>query len=698
MFRKFTWRNAGITLLACFVCTAEAYAQNCNCAVTIPLTQQSFNASTVQPGDTVCLAAGVRTRNLLITNVNGTAANPIVFINCGGKVTFSLASGLSYGIKFQGSKHFRITGTGSSDLYGIVVDSAAQGMQLEALSTNFEVDHLEIKNSGFAGIMAKTDNSGRGTFVMRNVKFHHNYMHDQRTGEGFYIGHFNWAVDGDQHDIDTLELYDNITERTGREGIQIGCTYSGKAKIYNNRVIDPGLLNLANQRSGVQLGNGFSGSFYNNYIEDPVANGITVLGVGNVYVYNNVIVNPGEMAIYSGHPTSEAGKHFYYVNNTILMGSSTQPVIRFDPTVACTGYIQNNAIVRTATDTAFDRMSGTMVVSGNVIRTTAAPFNFENAAAGNYDLLTGSVAINAGVNPTGFSIPFDFENRPRPVAAYDAGAYEFQGTPGPTVLYRVNAGGLEVAATPIPWEKDKQTDPCAWLDPASPNYTTGSDQPWGGTNTTDAPSQIFSTNRYAAFGGTQVNYNFPVSNGTYEVRLYFAENSNQAAGLRVFDVQAEGTVRLDNFDIYAAAGYRNAHKETINVTVTDGTLDLDFVAVTGNPQINGIAIVPATAARQYVTQTTQPVVEKNRLLAYPVPLQNQLYIQKQENTTGTFSTEDVEVQLLNESGTLLYKARHQFTGGNMKPLNLSPLGLKPGLYFLRITGSKTNEVMKLLKR
>jgi hypothetical protein len=696
---KSTWKKAGI-LLAVFACTASAYSQNCNCDFTIPLTQQSFNGASVQPGDIICLAAGVRTRNLRIFGLNGAPNNRITIINCGGKVTFSLTAGLSYGIKFDSSKHFRITGTGSADLYGIVVDSAHQGMQLNAFSSNFEIDHLEIKNSGFAGIMAKTDNSGRGPYVMRNVSFHHNYIHDQQTGEAFYIGHFNWAVNGTQHDIDTLELYNNITERTGREGIQVGCTYSGNAKIYNNRVIDPGLENITNQRSAVQLGNGFSGSFYNNYLEDPLSNGVTVLGPGNVYVYNNVIVRPGELAIYSGHATSEAGKNFYYVNNTILMGASTQPAIRTDPTVACTTYIQNNAIVRTPTDTAFNRMSGTMIVSGNVIRTTATPFNFENAAAGNYDLLAGSVAINAGVSPTGLSIPFDFENLARPVGNYDAGAYEFQ-EENPSVFYRVNAGGLEVAASPIPWEKDKQSDPCDWLDPASPNYTTGSDLPWGGTNTTDAPSQIFSTNRYASFGGTEVNYNFPVTNGTYEVRLYFAENTHQAAGLRVFDVLTEGTVRMDNFDIYAAAGYRNAYKATLSVTVSDGVLDLDFVNVTGNPQINGIAIVTPGAGS--VTRPSQLITELpaqggTRVLAYPSPLQNQLYIQKKGAINSAFMREDVEVRLMNEAGILLYKAKHQFNGGNMKPLNLSPLALKPGVYFLKITGSSTNEVIRLLKQ
>jgi hypothetical protein len=699
MLQKCTWRNAGIALLAVFVCPGTVKSQNCNCAVTIPLTQQNFTATSIAPGDTICLEAGVRTKNLLIRKVSGTPANPVVIINCGGQLTLSLVAGLSYGIKFDSSHHFKITGTGSSShTYGIVVDSAAQGMQLGAYSTNFEVDHLEIKNSGFAGIMAKTDNSGMG-FVMRNVKFHHNYMHDQRTGEGFYIGHFNWQPNGNQHSIDTLELYENITERTGREGIQVGCTDNGNAKIYNNKVYAPGLEQIVNQGSGVQLGNGFAGSFYNNYIEGPPANGITVLGVGNTFVYNNVIVNPGQIGIYSGHATSQAGKHFHYVNNTFLMGSSTMPAIRTDATVACTTYVQNNIVVRTPTDTPFHRMSATMIVAGNVVRTTSAPFNFENPSADNYDLLTGSVAIDAGVTPTNLSITSDFEGLARPVGNYDAGAYEFQ-TDG-AVFYRVNAGGQELAGTPIVWEKDKQTDPCDWLDPTGANYTTGSDLPWTGTNTTDAPTQLFSNMRYAAFGATQVKYDFPVTNGTYEVRLYFAENTHQAAGLRVFDVVAEGTVRIDNFDIYAAAGYRNAHKATISVTVSDGVLDLDFVKVTGDPQINGIAIVaPGTGS---TTRPTQLITElsangNGKIMAYPIPLQNNLYIQRKGTINRAFSNEEVEVRLMNETGLLLYKGKHRFSGANLSPVNLSPLALKPGVYFLQLSGTNTNDVIRLLKQ
>jgi hypothetical protein len=75
MFLKSTWKKAGI-LLAALVCSASANSQ-CNCDFTIPLTQQSFNGASVQPGDIICLEAGVRTRNLRIFGLNGAPNNRI---------------------------------------------------------------------------------------------------------------------------------------------------------------------------------------------------------------------------------------------------------------------------------------------------------------------------------------------------------------------------------------------------------------------------------------------------------------------------------------------------------------------------------------------------------------------------------------------------------------------------------------------
>jgi hypothetical protein len=271
------------------------------------------------------------------------------------------------------------------------------------------------------------------------------------------------------------------------------------------------------------------------------------------------------------------------------------------------------------------------------------------------------------------------------------------------VLYRVNAGGQEVTDSAMNWVRDKQVNPCPWLDPASANYTTGSDLAWTGTNNTDAPTQIFSTNRYAGTtSGPQVNYNFPVSNGEYEVRLYFAENSFQASGQRVFNVEIEDSVVLSNFDIYAAAGYRTAHKRSFVVNVTDGVLDLDFIRGTGNPQINGIAIHGADAGSFSRTVTYEGLQEQlpentSGIMGYPVPLGQQLYIQKR-NRVSSAAREQVEVSLFNQAGKLVYRARHWFTGTVMNPVNFSSVSLSPGVYMMKIAGPETNEVIKLVKQ
>ena len=68
--------------------------------------------------------------------------------------------------------------------------------------------------------------------------------------------------------------------------------------------------------------------------------------------------------------------------------------------------------------------------------------------------------------------------------------------------------------------------------------------------------------------------------------LKFAELVWDAAGKRVFDVKAENKLVLDDLDIFRMAGGKNvAWDKTIEVEVTDGRLDLDFVTVTDNAKI-----------------------------------------------------------------------------------------------------------------
>ena len=105
-------------------------------------------------------------------------------------------------------------------------------------------------------------------------------------------------------------------------------------------------------------------------------------------------------------------------------------------------------------------------------------------------------------------------------------------------------------------------------------------------------SQLYSRERVGLSG-----YAIPVSSpGTYRITLREAELWYDAAGKRVFDVKAEGVTRIANLDIFAAAGGKfRAHKRIFDAAVTDGTLNLDFVAKVGDAKVGSLQVERVTA-------------------------------------------------------------------------------------------------------
>lgn len=99
--------------------------------------------------------------------------------------------------------------------------------------------------------------------------------------------------------------------------------------------------------------------------------------------------------------------------------------------------------------------------------------------------------------------------------------------------------------------------------------------------------------------GNTLAYDIAIANGTYDVVLHTMDPKSDAqAGSRVFDVFAEGALQLDDFDIFVALGSSAAPRTAVavtiaNVSVTDGSLDLDFSRVAGRPvTLSGIEILP----------------------------------------------------------------------------------------------------------
>ena len=171
------------------------------------------------------------------------------------------------------------------------------------------------------------------------------------------------------------------------------------------------------------------------------------------------------------------------------------------------------------------------------------------------------------------------------LAAIEVVAVDSLVEPEEIVIARINAGGDAFTdADGNEWEADR-------------NFNTGVIAIDG---LTDAVAEteldpIYNTQRWDRPTNSELKYSFPVGNGEYRVRLHFSENYSGAYGadIRVFDVYAEDQGQLYGVDIFSLAGAeRTAVVSTIeDITVTDGTLDLEFIHVKQNPTVAGIEII-----------------------------------------------------------------------------------------------------------
>ena len=105
----------------------------------------------------------------------------------------------------------------------------------------------------------------------------------------------------------------------------------------------------------------------------------------------------------------------------------------------------------------------------------------------------------------------------------------------------------------------------------------------------DAP-KVYETERYSMEA-----YKFTVPNGTYTVRLHFAETYDGITGdgQRLFSVTINEKIVLEDFDPYKeAGGFQKPVVKTIEgIAVTTGELVIGFTANVQNPEINGIEIL-----------------------------------------------------------------------------------------------------------
>lgn len=425
----------------------EALAQ-CDCDFVISLSDSEWQfdgaQKGVKPGDKICFTSGTRT-GIGFTNIRGTADKPVIITNmCDGKVVLNAPASWGNAVEIQNSSHFVFSGAGNKSVeYGIEIRGAQMGLNIHGLSTNFEVNNVDVNNVGCVGIVAKTDPTcepatWRGNFTLRNANLHHNKV--SNTGcEGFYIGNSHYdtnlskscngsTITVKEHDLDGIQVAYNKLENIGNDGIQIGGAKN--ANVHHNTVYNAGTKGNVYHGNGVQINPGTSESVISdNIIDTSKEYGIFDNGGGNTY-YNNIVANAAQGGFLLQDVAPNWAKAGFRLFNNTIVNCRDFGLLMFSEHTDATQF-SNNIIVGPSQSNYvfinFNNASKNKFIDTNNIKTQDInSLKFVNASGKDYRLTQSSPAVDAGVDRRSFGVTKDLEGKARPQGnAFDIGAYEF---------------------------------------------------------------------------------------------------------------------------------------------------------------------------------------------------------------------------------------------------------------------------------
>jgi hypothetical protein len=192
----------------------------------------------------------------------------------------------------------------------------------------------------------------------------------------------------------------------------------------------------------------------------------------------------------------------------------------------------------------------------------------DTTAPGNTEVTYRVLTVDTSQNPSAPSATASVTTPPRPQAAV-----------------RINAGGPAVTTGGVSW--------------GAQQYGTGGKTFTNAVAIAGTTDDVLYQTEYSTATGA-IDYDIPVQNGSYTVRLHFAEiyfgapgGGPGGTGRRVFDVAVEGQLRLDNYDIVADVGSTTAVVKSYTVQVGDGKVDIDLDSVVNQAKISAIEVVPA---------------------------------------------------------------------------------------------------------
>ncbi|MFN3404753.1 MAG: right-handed parallel beta-helix repeat-containing protein [Cytophagaceae bacterium] len=433
----------------------SASANTCNCSFTVSpakLFYDGLNLS-LKGGDTICVKAG-QYKFLQFKNFSGDSLNPLVFVNVGGEVIIENRDHY-YGITFNQCKYFKLSGKGSKDFkYGFSIKATgpgANGLTIGGMSTDAEIEFVEISNTGFAGIVAKTDpdcngNGIRGSFLMKNIFIHDCYIH-HTEGEGMYIGnsfYSGWSGNPQckgkvliPHELKNVNIINNILEDIGWDAIQVG-SVTAAANIQGNSIKRYGVKHVAEQNNGIQIGEGTTAIVNANLIAQGSGNGIILMGKGNNLIYNNVIINAGKDGVFCDDRIStDTLAVFLIAHNNIINPGANGVTFMSDIT---SNYCFNNIIVNPGNflvyqndktwkkgEDAFILIEKGIVCRSfsNIKTLDIATIKFQDLEKEDFRLTSASPCVDKG-QVSEIIISTDFLNKNRPQGkGPDIGAFEY---------------------------------------------------------------------------------------------------------------------------------------------------------------------------------------------------------------------------------------------------------------------------------
>ncbi|NCD72411.1 malectin domain-containing carbohydrate-binding protein [Mucilaginibacter agri] len=201
------------------------------------------------------------------------------------------------------------------------------------------------------------------------------------------------------------------------------------------------------------------------------------------------------------------------------------------------------------------------------------------------------------------------------------------------------------------------------------------------------------------------NYEIPLANGNYMVRMHFAENYWTASASRIFNISMENIQVLGNFDIFGEVGYRSALVKDFSTTVSDGALSIKMVAAVNRNSLAAIEIFQvintttmakvSLADKQFLTTDSAATISAIRSVTlYPNPNAGNIVYLKAANFA---KQQAVTVNISNMLGTLI-QTQVFITGDTGEAVVTIPITkkLEKGVYLVNTYSSTGVTYGKLL--